>query len=113
MVATLKGKLSSEQYIHIIWIREGFKKSREFSLTLIPYLFYFLICKSMGKMMLSKSIFLCAFRGQNNPLKTKNFLKNIQFEGLCTLLLLGHTVTNRVKNNMNLTLKALDFEKKS
>ena len=32
----------------------------------------------MGKMMLSKSAFWCAFRGKNNPKKTKNFLKIIQ-----------------------------------
>ena len=47
-------------------------------------------------MMLSKSVFLCAFRDQNNPQNPKYFLENIQFEGLCTLLFLGQIVVNRV-----------------
>ena len=42
--------------------------------------------------MLSKSVFLYAFRGQSNPEKPKNFSENFQFEGLCTLLFLGQTV---------------------
>ena len=48
-------------------------------------------------MMLSKSFFVCAFRGQNNPEKPKIFLENIKLEGLYTLLFLGQTVASRVK----------------
>ena len=47
--------------------------------------------------MLSKSVFLFAFRGQNNSEKPKNFSENFQFEGLCTLLFLAQTVTNLIQ----------------
>ena len=47
-------------------------------------------------MMFSKVIF-CVLRAQNNPKKLKNFLKNIQFEGLCTLFFLCKIIANRFK----------------
>ena len=51
-------------------------------------------------MMLSKSVFLCAFGDQNNPQNPKYFLENIQFEGLCTPLFQGQIVTNRFKKQL-------------
>ena len=50
-------------------------------------------------MMLSNSGFLFAFRGQNNPLKPKNFLENIQFEDLCTPTFQGQIVANCLKKH--------------
>ena len=51
----------------------------------------------MGKMMLSKSIF-CVLSGVKITLKNpENFLENIPFEGLCTLLYLVQIVVNQVK----------------
>ena len=56
--------------------------------------------KTKTKMMLSKSVFLCAFGDQNNPQNPKYFLENIQFEGLCTPLFQGQIVTNRFKKQL-------------
>ena len=57
-------------------------------------------------MVLSSSVSLCTFRGQNNP--KKKVLENIQFEGLYILLFPGQIVANRVKKQRKFDPRILE-----
>ena len=45
----------------------------------------------LGKMMLSKSVFLCAFRGQSNNEKPKNFSKILNLKAFVPFYFVGGT----------------------